>query len=98
MAGITGWSDMTADVAGSTGIIVYSMLLSLFVVVPLRRLRLATGAVAVIVLWNEAFNLVGIPEMWIYLPAVMVSAAVVEALWSAMGRGALGGRDARIGY
>ena len=97
-AGITAWHSMAADVAGSTGIVLYAILLSLFVVVPLRRLRLATGAVTVIVLWNEAFNLIGIPEMWLYLPAVIVSAIVAEGVWSAMGRGALGGRDARAGY
>jgi hypothetical protein len=97
-AGITAWHDMTAQVAGTGGIVLYAMLLSLFVVVPLRRLRLAAGAVTVIVLWNEAWNLVGIPEMWVYLPAVIVSAIVGEGLWSAMGRGALGGRDARTGY
>ena len=97
-AGIAAWHDMTAQVAGTSGIILYAMLLSLFVVVPLRRLRLATGAITVIVLWNEAFNLIGIPEMWIYLPAVIVSAIVGEVVWSVMGRGALGGRDARVGY
>lgn len=97
-AGIAGWDGMTADVAGSAGVLLYAMLLALFVVVPLRKLRLAGGAVTVIVLWNEAFNLVGIPEMWIYLPAVMVSALVAEGIWFAMGRGALGGRNARTGY
>ena len=97
-AGIKAWQDMTAQVAGTGGIVLYTMLLTLFIVVPLRRLRLATGAVTVIVLWNETFNLIGIPEMWIYLPAVIISAIVGEVVWSQMGRGALGGRDARVGY
>lgn len=96
--GVTAWRDETAQVAGISGVILYSMLLSLFVVVPLRRLRLASGALAMIVLWNATFSLVGIPEMWIYLPAIVGSAAVGEILWVAMGRGALGGRDERRGY
>jgi hypothetical protein len=97
-SGITAWRDETAQVAGISGVILYSMLLSLFVVVPLRRLRLASGALAVIVLWNAAFSALGIPEMWIYLPAALGSAVVGEILWAAMGRGALGGRDGRRGY
>lgn len=96
--GITAWRDETAQVAGVSGVILYSMLLSLFLVVPLRRLRLASGAIAMIVLWNATFSLVGIPEMWIYLPAIAVSAIVGEMLWAAMGRGAFGGRDERRGY
>jgi hypothetical protein len=96
--GVTAWRDETAQVAGVSGVILYSMLLSLFLVVPLRRLRLASGAIAMIVLWNAAFSLVGIPEMWIYLPAIAMSAIVGEVLWAAMGRGALGGRDERRGY
>ena len=97
-AGITAWQDMTAQVAGTTGIVLYAVLLSLFVVVPLRQLRLGTGALTVIVLWNEAWGLVGVPEMWPYLPAVIASAIVCEGIWSAMALGALGGRDARSGY
>jgi hypothetical protein len=96
--GVTAWLDETAQVAGVSGVILYSMLLSLFLVVPLRRLRLASGAIAMIVLWNAVFSLVGIPEMWIYLPAIVGSAVVGELLWAAMGRGALGGRDERRGY
>jgi hypothetical protein len=96
--GITAWRDESAQVAGISGVILYSMLLSLFVVVPLRRLRLASGALAEIVLWNAAFSVLGIPEMWIYLPAALGSAIVGEVIWAAMGRGALGGRNERRGY
>jgi len=97
-SGVTAWRDETAQVAGVSGVILYSMLLALFVVVPLRRLRLASGAIAMIVLWNGAFNVVGLPEMWIYLPAIVGSAVVGEMFWAAMGRGALGGRDESRGY
>jgi hypothetical protein len=95
---VTAWNDETARIAGVSGAILYSILLSLFVVVPLRRLRLASGALALIVLWNAAFTVVGIPEMWIYLPAVVGGAIVGEIIWSAMGSGAFGGRDERRGY
>ena len=96
--GITDWRGMTAQVAGSSGIVLYAVLVSLFVVVALHRLRLATGAIAVMLLWNAVFNVVGMPEMWIYVPAVVVAALVGELVWRAMARGALGGRDARTGY
>lgn len=97
-SGISDWRGMTAQVAGISGIVLYAVLVSLFVVVALRRLRLATGAITVMLLWNAAFNVVGVPEMWIYVPAVVVAALGGELVWTAMGRGTFGGRDARAGY
>jgi hypothetical protein len=96
--GIRAWGDMVAQIAGTTGMVFHAMLLALFTAVPLRLLRLPTGALATIVLWSAAMTLVAGPEMWIYLPAAVAGALVGEGVWAAMGRGALGGRDGRAGY
>ncbi|HET8569681.1 MAG TPA: hypothetical protein VFM93_11940, partial [Candidatus Limnocylindria bacterium] len=53
---------------------------------------------ATILVWSGAMAFVTMPELAIYAPAVLLSAAVGEAIWAAMGRGALGGRDGRHGY
>jgi len=97
-AGIRAWADMTAQVAGTTGMILYGILLALFVTVPLRRLRLPAGPIATIVLWTAALMWVATPEFWIYLPAAVAAALVGETLWMLVRRGALGGPDGRVGY
>ena len=97
-AGIGAWGDMTAQVAGTTGMILYGMLLALFVTVPLRRLRLPAGAITTIILWTSAMICVATPELWIYLPAALASALVGEALWLRIRRGSWGGPDGRAGY
>ncbi len=97
-AAIRAWSDMSAQVAGTTGIFLHAVLLALFVVVPLRALRLPRGAIAAVMLWNAALTLVAMPEMWIYLPAVAGGAVTGELLWAWMRRGRLGGVEGRGGY
>jgi len=97
-AGIGAWGDMTAQVAGTTGMILYGMLLALFVTVPLRRLRLPAGAITTIILWTSAMICVATPELWIYLPAALAAALVGEALWLRIRRGSWGGPDGRAGY
>jgi hypothetical protein len=97
-SGIGAWSDMTAQVAGTTGMILYGILVALFVTVPLRRLRLPAGAIATIVLWVAALMCVATPELWIYLPAALAAALVGETLWMLVRRGSFGGPDGRIGY
>jgi hypothetical protein len=97
-SGINGWSDMTAQVAGTTGMTLYAVLVSLFIVVPLWRLRLRSGFILTILAWTAAIGLVVVPETAIYVPALLAGALVGELIWAAMGRGSLGGRDGRVGY
>ena len=95
-AGIA-WENTAAQVAGLNGILLYSVLLALFVVVPLRRLRLPGGAIAAVMLWEGAL-IAATTDMWRYLPAVAGAALLGEALWAALWRGRLGGLDGRPGY
>ncbi|HET8569137.1 MAG TPA: hypothetical protein VFM93_09145, partial [Candidatus Limnocylindria bacterium] len=45
-SGIAAWGDMAAQVAGTTGMALYAVILALVVVVPLRGLRLGGGSIA----------------------------------------------------
>ena len=86
-----------ARVAGVTGILLHSVLLALFLVVPLRRFRLPGGTLTAILLWDAVLT-VAVTDMWTYLAAVAGAAVVGEALWAWMRSGWLGGPDAERGY
>lgn len=92
-----GWDNLAAEVSGTTGVMLHSVLLALFLVVPLRRLRLPFGAATVVMLWNGWLT-VAVTEMWRYLPAVVTGAVVGEAVWAWLWRGGLGGLDGDRGY
>jgi hypothetical protein len=95
-AGIA-WANEAAQIAGVMGILLHSLALALFLVVPLRWLRLPTGALAIIVLYDAA--LIALPtDMARYLPAALGAALVAEALWAWVRRGGLGGPDGEAGY
>lgn len=91
------WADLAARVAGTTGIVLHALVVSLFLVGPVRWLRLPGGAIAVGLLWNGLLT-AATTGMWHYLPAVVLGAAVGEALWARIWRGGLGGIDGRAGY
>jgi len=74
-----------ARVAGVTGILLHSVLLALFLVVPLRRLHLPSGTVAAVMLWDGILT-VAVTDMWLYLPAVVGGVIVGEAIWAWMRR------------
>jgi hypothetical protein len=91
------WDGVTAQAAGTSGIILYSVLLALVLVLALRRLRLPTGGLAVVLLWDGVLT-ASVDGLWSYLPAVVGAALVGELLWRAVRRGALGGTRGRAGY
>jgi hypothetical protein len=97
-SGIRAWTDQTAQVAGTSGMTVFAIIVALFVTVPLRRLQLAGGATAVMLLWAAAIGVIAIPESWIYVPAIVAGAVVAEAIWARMRAGAFGGVGSRRGY
>ncbi len=80
-----------------TGVLIHAVLLALFLVVPLRRLRLPCGAIGAIMLW-DGFLTVAVTDLWLYLPAVAAAALVGEGLWAWIWRGGLGGADDEPGY
>jgi hypothetical protein len=86
-----------ARVAGVTGLLLHSVLLALFLVAPLWRLRLPGGTIALLMLW-DGLLIVAVTDMWLYLPAVIGAALVGEALWAWMWRGGLDGVNAEPGY
>ncbi len=91
------WPSAATEVAGTTGIVLHAVLLALFLVGPLRQLRLPVGAVAGMMLWN-AWLTAAVSGMWLYLPAAVSGAAVGELLWLSLWRGGLGGLNAERGY
>lgn len=93
----SAWGSELARVVGVTGVLLHSVLLSLFVVVPLRRLRLPGGTILTLLLW-DAVLLVAVTDMWLYLPAAVGAALVGEVLWSRVWQGALGGPEGERGY
>jgi len=80
-----------------TGVLIHAVLLALFLVVPLRRLRLPCGAIVAIMLWDGLLT-AAVTDLWLYLPAVAAAALVGEALWAWIWGGGLGGADAEPGY
>jgi hypothetical protein len=99
LVGFTGiaWGSPAADIAGVTGLVLHSVLLSLFLVAALRRLRLPGGAVAVAMLWNGLLTAT-VTDKLPYLAAVALAALVGEALWARVRAGRLGGPEGRVGY
>jgi hypothetical protein len=99
LAGFSGiaWETMATQVAGTTGMLLYSVVLALVLVASLRSLRLPAGAIAVIMLW-EGVMVAVVADMWLYLPAVAGGALAGEALWAWVWRGGLGGPDGEAGY
>lgn len=91
------WRNEAAQVAGTMGLLLYSLLLALFLVVPLRHLRLPGGAITLIMLY-EAALIAATTDLWRYLPAVLGAALVGEAVWSRVRRGGLGGPTNEAGY
>ncbi|HEY3107614.1 MAG TPA: hypothetical protein VGL23_02615 [Chloroflexota bacterium] len=96
-AAVMGWGTVAAQVAGTTGIVLHSVLLALFVLVGLRRLRLPAGGLALVLGW-DALLTAAVDDLWRYLPAVAAAAVAGELLWALVRRGLLGGPDAAAGY
>lgn len=78
--------QFTARVAGTTGLFFHSMLLALFLVAALRRLRLPLGAITVVMLYNASVQAL-MTDMWRYVPAVLLAAVVGEAICARLRRG-----------
>jgi hypothetical protein len=87
----------TAQVAGVTGIVIHCVIQTVFVLCPLRLLRLPTGYIATLMLWVGlilAFD----QGQWTFLPAIVTGALVGEAIWWWIRDGGLGGPSNPRGY
>ena len=91
------WTNVAAQVAGTTGLLLYSALLVAIVTFGLYRLRLGTGAISVMII-GEAAVIVPAGDQWSFLPSAVLGALVGELLWSSARRGAWGGPDAALPY
>lgn len=87
----------SAPVAGVAGMLLLAAILVGFVVLPLQRWRLPTGAASLILLYPMLLR-TPVTDMQRYLPAVVVAAVAVEVLWGWMRRGEPSRRAALAGY
>jgi hypothetical protein len=87
-----GWDASTARIAGTAGILLRSVVVSLFLVVALRHLRLPAGGITLMLLY-DALLIAPATDQWLTIPAVVGAAAAGEAVWAWMQRGGLGGQD-----
>jgi hypothetical protein len=91
------WNTTTAQVAGSAGIFLRSIVLALFLVVPLRHLRLSSGSITLMMMY-DALLIVPATDQWMSLPGVVGAAVAGEVVWAWMRRGGFGGPDRDVGY
>jgi hypothetical protein len=75
------WVNDAARAAGTTGMLLYGVLLALFVVLAVHRLRLPAGCLAVLMLWDGLLTALA-TGMWLYVPAVALAATVSETFWA----------------
>jgi hypothetical protein len=91
------WESAGTQIAGTTGIFLHTVFLALFLVAPLRHLRLPGGSIAAIMLY-DALLIVPATGQWLALLAVAGTAVVGELIWAWVRRGGLGGPDREAGY
>jgi hypothetical protein len=87
----------TARVAGVIGIVLHCLLQSVFIICPLRLLRLPGGYITAAMLW-VGLILVAVQEQWTFLPAALVGALVGEVIWWWIRHGGFGGWSDPRGY
>jgi hypothetical protein len=78
------WVNQAAQTAGTTGVLLYSVVLALFLTAAAYHLRVPPGGVAVLVLWDGLLT-AATTGMWLYVPAIVVGAATGEC-WLAYAR------------
>jgi hypothetical protein len=91
------WTNAAAHIAGTTGILIHSVMTTLFVVASLRHFRLPVGSIVAMLLY-AALLILSATDQWSMLPAVVASALVGEGIWLWMRRGGPGGTDGAAGY
>lgn len=91
------WQGMTAQVAATAGIFLRSVILALFLIVLLHCLRLPSGSIALVMLY-DALLIVAATGQWPALLSVAGAALAGEVGWAWIQRGGFGGPEERAGY
>lgn len=91
------WGTETAQIAGTAALLLHSVILALFVVGPLRHLRLPGGTIAVVLLY-EGIEIAAVTGFWLALPAVAGAAIVGEAIWARLQQGGRESLAGEFGY
>jgi hypothetical protein len=71
------WLKPAAQVAGTTGVLLDSVVLALFLTAGVRHLHLPTGGLIVLMLWDGTLT-AATTGLWMYLPAVVIGATIGE--------------------
>jgi len=78
------WLNQAAQTAGTTGVLLHSVMLALFLIAAARYLKVPSGGIIVLLLWDGILT-VATTGMWLYLPAVALGALTAE-FWLAHAR------------
>jgi hypothetical protein len=85
------WLNPAAQVAGTTGVLLDSVVLAMFLTAAVRHLHIPTGGLIVLLLWDGTLT-AATTGLWVYLPAVVVGALTGE-VWLAYARHNRPGRN-----
>lgn len=91
------YGSATAEIAGVGGILLTTLILVPFVVLPLYRWRLPSGSLTFIFAWVFVQRAV-IVGVYSYLPAVLGAALVGELIWAWLRRGGEARLTSSLGY
>lgn len=91
------YGSTTAEIAGVAGILLTTLILIPFVILPLYRWRLPSGSLTVILglVYIQRAFIVGV---YSYLPAILGAALVGEIIWAWMRRGGEARLNSPLGY
>jgi hypothetical protein len=91
------YGSPTAEIAGVGGILLTTLILIPFVILPLYRWRLPSGSLTFILVWVFIQRAV-IVGVYSYLPAILGAALVGEIIWAWMRRGGEARLTSPLGY
>jgi len=91
------YGSPTAEIAGVGGILLITLILIPFVILPLYRWRLPSGSLTFILVWVFIQRAV-IVGVYSYLPAILGAALVGEIIWAWMRRGGEARLTSPFGY
>jgi len=91
------YASPTAEITGVGGIILTTLIMIPFVILPLYRWRLPSGTLTFILVWVfvQRALIVGV---YSYLPAILGAALVGEIIWAWVRRGGEARRSSPLGY
>jgi hypothetical protein len=91
------YGSATAEIAGVAGILLTTVILIPFVILPLYRWRLPSGSLTFILGWVFLQRAV-ILGVYVYLPAILGAALAGEIIWAWMRRGGEARLASTLGY